>query len=540
MKQNKTIFLKLIPFMFFVIGISGKAQFSSVTDTSISNNNLKIDLSFDEEIFSVTGCTTPSCIEITDFNVTLSGGNATLASNTPITITKLGNYNFIPQWNMYDPTQTNPNANREPNDSGTEDYAQHEVSGQLNDFSETQRLNGVLEIIEPIARTIVGYNYITSYPSDGSACAHSYYRSTTASGWNSQKLKAQNAGGDLLVYNSPEEFAHMIPAFNANGPTGVGNTWIGLSQDRTAADYEERVQVGGVWPFPITNGGWYWDDGTPMDNSASKLKYQITIALNGIADGDELVSVNPVTGPASIFNCAGVSAINQINGTNQVYLNDKLDPYIVSSSISDDNTTVRVIFNETIFTDAASNPMLNTDFVLSLVQNGSVASLSSINPSSIINYGNRIFDLILPMIGLPMSGKEVLTILPALGSVFDAASNTASSTQINNTVGFNPPKTGPIYLSNIYKTSTVSGTLAVASETFLCDGITFTNYNQAYHDGVVLEPQVGNYLLYNKNYSYPSILIQGSDFGYFHLRGFDRILEVRKSDGLIVAKYSCL
>jgi hypothetical protein len=199
-----------------------------------------------------------------------------------------------------------------------------------------------------------------------------------------------------------------------------------------------------------------------------------------------------------------------------------------------------VIFNETIFTDAASNPMLNTDFVLSLVQNGSVASLSSINPSSIINYGNRIFDLILPMIGLPMSGKEFLTVLPTFGSIFDAASNTASSTQTNNTVGFNPPKTGPIYLSNIYKTSTVSGTLAVASETFLCDGVTFTNYNQAYHDGVVLEPQVGSYLLYNINYSYPSILIQGSDFAYFHLRGFDRILEVRKSDGLIVAKYSCL
>jgi hypothetical protein len=47
-------------------------------------------------------------------------------------------------------------------------------------------------------------------------------------------------------------------------------------------------------------------------------------------------------------------------------------------------------------------------------------------------------------------------------------------------------------------------------------------------------------LIYNKNYSYPSVMIQGSDFGYFHLRGFDRILEVQKSDGLIVAKYSCL
>ena len=186
MKQNKNIFLRLIPLLFFVIGIGVHAQFSSVTAASITNDNIKIDLSFDEDIFSIAGCTTPTCIEISDFNVTLSGGNATLASNTPITITKLGNYNFIPQWNRYDPTQP-AGANREPNDfGGNEDWAQHEISGQLNDYPEASSLNGVLEMIEPIARVIPGYNYITSYPSDGSPCAHSYYRSTTASGWNSQ------------------------------------------------------------------------------------------------------------------------------------------------------------------------------------------------------------------------------------------------------------------------------------------------------------------------------------------------------------------
>ena len=91
---------------FFLIGISAQAQFSSVTGTSISNNNLRIDLTFDEEIFSVTGCSTPTCIEISDFNVTLSGGNATLASNTPITITKLGNFNFNPNWNAGEPNDS--------------------------------------------------------------------------------------------------------------------------------------------------------------------------------------------------------------------------------------------------------------------------------------------------------------------------------------------------------------------------------------------------------------------------------------------------
>ena len=528
MRKSNCLLLMLF-LTILVSGINVQAQFSSVTATSIDNNNLKIDLTFDEDIYSNSSCSTLTCIEISDFGLSLTGGSATLNSNTPITITRLGNYDFTGQWN-------NPPV--EPNNSGGfEEYAQHVSTGLLNDLADNTPLAGVLELINPIAQVIPGYTYVTSYPI-GSNCAHTYYRSTTSGSWTSQKLKAQNAGGDLLVYNSLDEFNYMIPSFNANGPTGVGNTWIGLSQDRTKGDYLERgtpaLQV-----LPYTNGGWYWDDGTPMNNSASKLKYQITIALNGVPDGDELVSVNPVTGPASIFTCAGVSAINQVNGLNQVYLNDKLNPYIVSSSISDDNTTVRVVFNETIFTDAASNPMLNSDFELFLVQNGSVASLSSINPSSIINYGNRIFDLILPMIGLPMSGKEVLTILPTLGSVFDAASNVASSVQSNNVVNFNPPKTGPIYLSNIYKTSTVSGSIVVASETFLCNDVTFNNYNQAYHDGIVLEPQVGNYIIYNNRYSYPSTMIDGSDFGYFHLRGVNRILEIRKSDGLVVAKYSC-
>ena len=515
-------------FVFFITVRGVQGQYSSITSVSITDNNLKIDLTFDEEIYSNSSCSTLTCIDIADFGLSLSGGTATLASNTPITITKLGNYNFTGQWN-------NPPV--EPNNSGgNEDYAQHVNTGLLNDLANSVILAGVLEVINPTQEVIPGYTYITSYPI-GSECAHSYYRSTNSSSWTSQKLKAQNAGGDLLVYNSLEEFNYMVPGFNSPA-TGVGNTWIGLSQDRSSADYLERgtpaLQV-----LPYTSGGWYWDDGTPMNNSASKLKYQITIALNGIPNGDELVTINPITAPASIFTCAGVSAVSQVNRLNQVYLNDKINPYIVSSSITDDNTKVRVVFNEDIFTDAAGNPLLNTDFTLSLVQNGSAADLISVNPTSIANYGDSVFDLLLPMNGLPITGKEVLTILPSAGIVLDAASNVASSVQSNNVVNFNPPKTGPVYLSNVYKTSTVSGSIVIASETFLCDGITNANYNQVYHDGIILEPQVGNYMIYNNLYSYPSKMLDGSNFGYFHLRGFNRILEIRKSDGLVVAKYSC-
>jgi len=253
-KPNITIFLRLLPLIFFIIGVSAQAQFSSVTETSISNNNIRIDLTFDEEIYSVTGCSTPTCIEISDFNVTLSGGNATLASNTPITITKLGNFNFNPNWNV-----------GEPNDFGagdnSEDYAQHTAGSTMNDYPNTRNLNGLLEVINTVSQTITGYTWFATYPV-GSACAHNYYRANTAKTWTDTKADATAAGvalgipADLLVYNSQEEFDYL---FNNHSPS-TANTWIGLRQYTDRGDFLEP------------SGGWYWDDGTPIDNSTSKLK----------------------------------------------------------------------------------------------------------------------------------------------------------------------------------------------------------------------------------------------------------------------------
>lgn len=501
--------------IFFFLGPMVFGQLSPITGTSISDDNVKINITFDQEIYSNSSCSTLTCIEVNDFSLSLSGGSATLASTTPITITKLGNFNFNVNW-----------ESGEPNNAGGEDYAHHWPSGQINDYPNNQSLDGVLEVISSASPTITGYTYFATWP-EGSDCAHSYYRANTAKSWTDSKADATAAGialgigADLLVYNSQEEYDYLVN----NHQASVGSTWIGLRQYPDAVDYSEPT------------GGWYWDDGTPVDNSAAPLTYQITIALNGTPNGDEVVTVNPVTAPFSIFNCAGVSAISQTNRANIVGLNDMVAPYIVSTEMSDDNSSVRVVFNEPIFTDG-TNPILNTDFTLSIDQNGSAANLNSVNPTSIAIYG-RVIDLNLPMNGLPITGREVLTILPSVGSVLDAASNVASSTQTNNVVNFNPPKTGPVYLSNIYKTSVVSGTITIAEEGFLCNEIQPNNYNQAYHDGIIIEPQIGNYIIYNRRYSYPSQLVEGSDFAYFHLRGFDQILEVQKSNGLIVGKYSC-
>ena len=158
---------KVLLGLLLIIQYYSYSQFSSITGSTITNDNLRINIVFDEEIYSNSSCSSLTCIEISDFSLSLSGGNATLGSSTPLTITKLGNYNFNPYWN-----------GGEPNQSGPEHFAQHVGSGRLNALRDcTPPLPGILEIINPNQQVIAGYTYIVSWPV-GSSCAHSYYRST--------------------------------------------------------------------------------------------------------------------------------------------------------------------------------------------------------------------------------------------------------------------------------------------------------------------------------------------------------------------------
>ena len=407
--------------MTMFLGLTLQAQYSSITGSTLSADNLTIELTFDNDIYPNSTCTM-GCIDVSDFVVSMNGGSATLNSATPLSITKLGNFDFSSNWNSNEPNDWGAGDNRE-------NYVQHTSNGGINDFPNSRLLDGILEVINPLQQVIAGYTYITSWPV-GSSCAHSYYRSNTAKSWTDSKADATAAAASLgieaslLVYNSQDEFNYML-ANHANN-SGTANGWIGLSQDSSASDFSEP------------SGGWYWEDGTPLDNSAAPLKYQITLDLNGVADGSEVVFVNPATSPDAIFNCAGTPASNQTDNANRLTLNDLLVPFITSTTISADNTFIRVTFNENVFTDSASNPVLASDFTLSMAQNGSAANLTSSNPSSIINNGNS-FDLVLPMNGSPITANEVITVTPSSASaIFDAASNAVASAQSNNFITLNP------------------------------------------------------------------------------------------------------
>ncbi len=98
----------------------------------------------------------------------------------------------------------------------------------------------------------------------------------------------------------------------------------------------------------------------------------------------------------------------------------------------------------------------------------------------------------------------------------------------------------PIDIANNYQSTTVSNSVVVQNESYYCQLFENKFFNTAYHSGDNQEPAVGDYVIWNNNYSFPQpFLFDQNGFAYMKMRSFNKIIEVRKSDGLIVAIYSC-
>jgi len=74
----------------------------------------------------------------------------------------------------------------------------------------------------------------------------------------------------------------------------------------------------------------------------------------------------------------------------------------------------------------------------------------------------------------------------------------------------------------------------------LCSRSASGYYNVAYHSDANPEPIVGDYIIYNNKNSFPHSYVFGTTgFAFLKLRDFDNIIEIRKTDGEIVAQYNC-
>ena len=99
----------------------------------------------------------------------------------------------------------------------------------------------------------------------------------------------------------------------------------------------------------------------------------------------------------------------------------------------------------------------------------------------------------------------------------------------------------PLYIGNNYKTAVVSNSIEMEDEAHLCSLTDSGYYNIAYHSGAFAEPNVGDFIIYNNNYSFPhGLLFDTTKYAFMKLRDFNKIIEIQKSNGKIIAIYNCL
>lgn len=493
-----------------------KAQVSRMGTSTLSDDNLRINISFENAVYPNTSCNSNTLFNPEDFVLQLSGGNARLTSATPRTIVRLGNFDFSTMW-----------SGGEPNDAGgNEDFVQIVGGTRLNDLSDQNKL-AVIEVVSKTTINIPGYTYLGSYPASVT-WANTYYISNNRKNWVDQRSDALALGQnlnlqiDLAIFNDQDELNYLFNNFPQ-----VDGEWVGLYQDTSAYDYSEP------------DGGWYWVNGTPIDNySTDAYAYQITFDFTGIPNGEEVITINPVNN--EVFNCAGQAMSVQNDGRNQVRLNDRFPPQIIRSTINPDNNKLILEFDDQIYRSAAQDLLLATDFELALGTDvGQNISLSQSTPLGIEYISPSIIALEFSLNKLtPIIGSETLTASVVLGSqIVDEGGNifTGDAFQAN----LNPTKTGPVYVSISYFTIPTDLDTEARLKSYLCTSIRPLDYNPIYHNGENLLPEDGNYIIFNNAYSYGDQVLNGEDYAVFHLRDFNKILEVDKQTGYILNVNDC-
>lgn len=98
-----------------------------------------------------------------------------------------------------------------------------------------------------------------------------------------------------------------------------------------------------------------------------------------------------------------------------------------------------------------------------------------------------------------------------------------------------------VTLSNNYIRTETPGVFQSLDNPYLCSLTQPGYFNVAYHNGSSNEPTIGDYIVYNDRYTIPHEFSPDSEQGYaiVKMRDFDKLIEMKKSNGQIVSVYSC-
>ena len=481
---------------------------ADISSVSWSVINSKVSVEFTEAVYPSSTSQTSDLSNL-NFNLSISGGVATIASTPTSTIVSNSNKTFdldidisgIPDGSevlTINPSASNSIYNSSGNKSSTsqtnntiyliERVLPYITSTTINDYSHV-----IVTFNEPVypsstsqiydlsssnfTLALTGGNAIT-LSSVPTSCSNSNdtvftlglgFNSTESDGTEVITVTPENNSSIFDIYGNASSIVQSNNTITLGDSIGPIITDVSMSTDNSniIVTFNENIfnaSTGSgsleINDFTITLTGGIATLSSVDSISTTNNVSTIGVVISNIANGLELITIVPSSSNTIYDSSGNAASVSQNNNT--IYLVDKTPPIITSTSLASDNSTISVTINEAVNNSINGGSLTVNNFDLSA--SGGTATVNSI-PSS-INKSSNVYTLGIDLSNTIPNGSEILTVNP--NSIYDIYGNQMAGSQSNNTVSLNN-KVLP-YIKNIAISST-NDSVDVSFNTTVYSGI---------------------------------------------------------------------
>ena len=470
-----------------------------INEISFHSSSKQIEIGFNERVFSTSSAT--ASITAQNFNLSISGGSAQLNSTTPKSLTVSGTTyllemdlsGFIDGSEVITLKTNNPIFDVVGNELNiqNDDYqvnlidniSPYIVSYELKEDNSSILLNFNEDLIASSmvdfeSASVSSTQFIiptkTTATSSWSPWTHDidlnvpdgyviskvhFTFDAKDQGWGGSnqnatiKLNNTLVGRARLTHNYQSfdiEKTGNFPDFNYDGTNTLKFFFIGwpgwssTTKNGILTVYYSQVELEtNDFLMTIDGGTATLASSNPSSISVSNTTVDLGIPLTGVADGNEVLSLSLAEN--SLFDLAGNVASNT---TLELNLFDKVASKIVSTTLSETNTQVLVVFSEAL-------GQIDNDDILLSIANGTASLLAS-TPLSISTVNSLTYLVELPLSG-EVSGDEIVTIGIASGTLVDLEGNQVTQEQTNNTVQLKDTTPPQIVLTDNANNTNIAG-----------------------------------------------------------------------------------
>ena len=482
-----------IAFFFF---LNAYSQDPKIISTALSADSTSIIITFSEPVYNSTGGS--GNLETSDFTLSLCGGNATLLSITPTSIAVVGNvytlglplngitngFEKVTVW----PSSSSAIYDASDNSALPSDYV---TSGLLLDLNSKD--------CNSFSWTSTGNTLSTTW--------------NDLSGNNNNFTTAGSPAYDInngFIFANGQTADYFIKSSFPHPTTSYSDEFFIKTSRETNSFWKSYMVLGSNNESLI---GYFLNSNDFYIEQRSTERYYTGV---GFADGNwhHLVITSDRVSGAEIIYLDGGLAYQSTRGAGALI--ETSGTYVIGQ----DQDNLGGGFQASQAFEGFIPVVRMYDKVLSSLE----VTQNYNHISQYIENNNRV--ILNAGVSLDSDGDGII-------DPFDSCPYVAGVAALNGC-----PWT--LYIGNNYKTTTVSNSIIMEDEDYLCSLTNSGYYNISYHSGTFPEPNIGDFIVYNKNYSFPhSLLFDTDNFAFMKLRDFNKIIEVQKSNGKIIAIYNC-